>query len=314
MPTSTIFDGCYVAGSPFHIPAFGSRRPPPTTTGSEAANKAIRRQKVALRKLADNDDVIKHDKFHAANLVAKSDATTTAWTPDPSPYVSSDSKKSSSSSQPTSLSDTPNHEHATSQVTPPEPEPSQQDGANTEQGQWEGPATAKEGNRKAQRQEQVVGEVEAPQGKQPPPSTAIAGPEEHDNELGAHVVVHPDVFAVEPYANDEVPGEYNPPPPPPDPPPRAQAEPHAHNVVMDEFHPLPPPPPDPPPIRDAAQTPQANPIEVRADEHDKHALALVITDTVGQLNSKPRGTAIATTATAAAAATATAIDAVTLLY
>src|ERR1700742_3578544 len=41
----TIFDGCCAAGSPFHIPAFGSHHPPSTTTGSKVANEAIQRQK-----------------------------------------------------------------------------------------------------------------------------------------------------------------------------------------------------------------------------------------------------------------------------
>jgi hypothetical protein len=81
--------------------------------------------------------------------------------------------------------------------------------------------------------------------------------------------------------NDTVPGECNPPPPPPppppDPPPRTHVKRVVNNVALGE-HSL----PLPPPIHDTAQTPEDDPIWIcgnkHNDEHDKHALAFVITN------------------------------------
>jgi hypothetical protein len=95
--------------------------------------------------------------------------------------------------------------------------------------------------------------VEVPPGKHPPPYAALVKhDEEHDNEIGAHEVVHAATLTVEFPPNDAALGEYNPPPPPP--------------------------------IRDTTQTPQVGPIEKHSDEHDKEhderVLAPVITDAV----------------------------------
>ena len=71
-----------------------------------------------------------------------------------------------------------------------------------------------------ERHERVAEEVEAGQGKQPPPrTTLIKHNREHDNTTSAHKVVHTATLTVEPPPGDRVPGEYNPPPPDPDPPP-----------------------------------------------------------------------------------------------
>jgi hypothetical protein len=114
-----IFDSaCYVAGSEFHIPAFGSRRnPTPTTSGSQAANEAVKKRKAELKKLADRDDVIKYDKFHAANLIAKPNPTATSLPlppssddPPPHDYVQDTARHV------TSAPDSAKHERATSQT------------------------------------------------------------------------------------------------------------------------------------------------------------------------------------------------------
>jgi hypothetical protein len=89
MPYRPTFDNnCFGANSPLFIPTFKSFQKP-TSSNSEAtprgsdskgpdeweASEKLRAQKEQLRKLADNDDVIKYDKDHAANLISRSRPT-----------------------------------------------------------------------------------------------------------------------------------------------------------------------------------------------------------------------------------------------
>ena len=214
MPTGTIFRWLLMspASTIPHPPAFRSRRPPPTLPQDpKPPTKLARRQKVALAKLSLTTTTSSSttNSTPPTSLRKSGRHTTTARThgqdplrPPPTPrslHPAPDLPPPIRYTQPRTC-------HVTrSDTTPdPRPEPSQQDSANTEQGQREGPATVKEGNRKAQRQEQVAGEVEAPQGKQPSPPTALAEHGEHGSKLGAHEIVHADAFAAGPHVNDMV--------------------------------------------------------------------------------------------------------------
>jgi hypothetical protein len=110
--------------------------------------------------------------------------------------------------------------------------------------------------------------------------------EEHDNEMGAHDVVHATTLTVEFPPNDTAPGEYNPPPP------------------LDP----------PPPIHDTTQAPQVSPIKKHSNEHDEEhnerVLALIVTDAIELSTSTSIG-AIAAAAAATMAATAEAAAAAT---
>jgi hypothetical protein len=106
---------------------------------------------------------------------------------------------------------------------------------------------------------QVAQEVKAAVGEYLPPiETPVDCRDEHDNKIGTHEVAHTATFAVKFPLNDAAPGEYYPPPPPP-------------------------------PIHDTAQTSSANPIRICSDEHDEehdeHALVLIVTDAVEQSNN-----------------------------
>jgi len=85
-----VFDNdCFSTNSTLFIPAFKSLRKP-TSSNSEAtshglgsngpdereARKKLRARREQLRKLADDDDVIKHDKYHAANLLSRRNPAT----------------------------------------------------------------------------------------------------------------------------------------------------------------------------------------------------------------------------------------------
>src|SRR6202047_1186078 len=76
-----VFDNnCFGANSTLFIPAFRSLRKP-TGSNSEAtsdgllgereAREKLRARKAELRKLADDDDIIKYDRYHAANLISR---------------------------------------------------------------------------------------------------------------------------------------------------------------------------------------------------------------------------------------------------
>ena len=148
--------------------------------------------------------------------------------------------------------------------------------------------TGGEGNETG-KHERVAGEVETAAGECPHPLRPPVdchgkhnnGPSPHESTLAGTTAVELPPNDTVPVANDVIPGECNPPPPPPDPPP---------------------------PIRNTAQTHQVNPIKIRSDEHDeehdKRALALVVTDAVELLNNGSIG-AVAAAACAAATATKT---------
>jgi hypothetical protein len=282
-----IFDSaCYVAGSQFHIPAFGSRRnPAPTTSGPQAANEAVKRRKAELRKLAEADDVIRYDKYHAANLIAKPNPTATiaAASNQPPPASHLTPLTLNNPSQPEHVQN--NSCHVTPTPGNAEHEPATSRTRNVEGEQRERLTEVKQKRGEAEEHEQVAEKVETTQGEYTPPPTALAEHGEHGSEFEAHKVVHANAFAAEPRANDTRPGEYDPPPSPPDPPP---------------------------PIRDTTRTPQVDPIRIRSDRHDEEhnerALALVVTNAVEPLNNGSRG-ATATAAAATATATATTTDA-----
>src|SRR5882757_6563180 len=90
MPNRPVFDNnCFGANSTLFIPAFKSLRKP-TSSNSEAtshglgskgpdereAREKLRTRMEELKKLADDDDVIKHDKHHAANLLLRPSTAT----------------------------------------------------------------------------------------------------------------------------------------------------------------------------------------------------------------------------------------------
>jgi hypothetical protein len=89
MPYRPTFDNnCFSTNSPLFIPAFKSfqkstsSNSETTSHGSDSkgpneqeASEKFRARKEQLRKLADNDDVIKYDKYHAANLISRSRPT-----------------------------------------------------------------------------------------------------------------------------------------------------------------------------------------------------------------------------------------------
>jgi len=79
-----VFDSaCFGANSPLFIPAFkGSRKP--TSNNSKThpvdereARERLKARKDHIRRLAAVDDVIRYDKYHAANLLATSNSMTT---------------------------------------------------------------------------------------------------------------------------------------------------------------------------------------------------------------------------------------------
>jgi hypothetical protein len=81
MPT---FDSaCFGANSPLFIPAFkGSRKPTSNNSKTKPvdereARERLKARKDHIRRLAAVDDVIRYDKYHAANLLATSNSTTT---------------------------------------------------------------------------------------------------------------------------------------------------------------------------------------------------------------------------------------------
>src|ERR1700749_1653646 len=67
-----IFDSaCFGADSQFYIPAFKSRRNATPANEPETANEAMRKRQEYLRKLADADDFLKFDKYHASYLLSR---------------------------------------------------------------------------------------------------------------------------------------------------------------------------------------------------------------------------------------------------
>src|SRR5882762_282372 len=202
MPNRPVFDNnCFGANSTLFIPAFKSLRKP-TSSNSEAmsrglgskgpdereAREKLRTRMEELRKLANDDDVIKHDKYHATNLIlSPSPATladrdrdivvTAAAHAQPPPPLSADTNPQTQ------------HEHITSHTptpTPSESNQSQWDNQTNRREQREGPTgVGVEGN-ETRKHEQVAGEVEAARGRHPPPPTALVEhDEEHDNETSA---------------------------------------------------------------------------------------------------------------------------------
>jgi hypothetical protein len=254
-----VFDNsCFSSASPFFIPPFKSLRKPTSDNneatsrgldnegpGEQVAHEKLRARKAALKKLADDDDVIKYDKHHAANLLSRPspnplvecDSTVTVVAhaqPPPPPPLSADTNP-----HPTPPSERTQHEHIASHTPTPTPSESnqgQQDNqANGQERRDELTQAGVEDNETGKR-ERVVGEVAATRGKHPPPPTALVEHnEEHDNETSACEAIHAAVLAVEPPPDDRVPGEYKPTPPPPHP----QADRLANNAVPGEYHPPP---------------------------------------------------------------------------
>jgi hypothetical protein len=240
-----VFDNnCFSPASLFFIPSFKNLRKPVLSNnkatshrsgnegpGEQEAHEKLRARKEQLRKAADNNIVIKYDKFYAANLLSRpsptpliecdSTVTVIAHTQPPPPPLSTDTNP-----HPTPPSEQAQHKHIALQTptpTPSEPNQSQWDNQTNGQEQREGPTRAGVRNNETERHERVAGEVEAGQGKQPPPhTTLIEHDREHDsdNMTSAHEVVHAATLAVKPPPDDRVPGENNPTPPGPDPPPQ----------------------------------------------------------------------------------------------
>ena len=145
-----IFDSaCYVAGSQFHIPAFGSRRnPAPTTPEPRAANEAIKRRKAELKKLVEADDVIRYDKYHAANLLSNQ--------PPPTSYPTPPTSSNLPPHVPCHVTHAPKeHERATSRTH----------NSGTERRQRERLEGKNEEIEETQRHKGVAGEVKAAPGK-----------------------------------------------------------------------------------------------------------------------------------------------------
>ena len=104
-----IFDSaCFGAGSRFFIPAFkGSRETTSNNSGAATldereAHERLRARKEYVRSLADVDDVVRYDKYHAANLIVNSERQRDSNTP-----PTSTSSKERSSNTSTSISPPP---------------------------------------------------------------------------------------------------------------------------------------------------------------------------------------------------------------
>jgi hypothetical protein len=211
-------NNCFSAASPFFIPPFRNLRKPASNNeatshgsgdegpGEQEARERLRARKDQLWKAADNDDVIKYDKLHAANLLSR---------PSPTLLVECDSTITAAAhaQPPPSLSINPH------QTPPSEPAKHNQDNGR-EQREGAGAEDNKTGKNERGKRERVAGEVEEAAGEHPPHiETPTECHDEHENEVGTHKLVHAAALAIEPPQYDRVPGACNPPPPPPDPPP-----------------------------------------------------------------------------------------------
>jgi hypothetical protein len=224
MPYCPVFDNnCFGANSTLFIPAFKGPRKP-TSSISEATSRGLsskepdkwevheqlRARKDELRKLADDDDVSKHDKYHAANLISRLSPA----------MLDCDIITVAVHAQPLSFSINPH----------PKP-PSKPAKHNQDKGreQWEGAGVEanETGKNETEKRERVAGEVEAAVG-------------EHSNKVDTHELVHVTMLAIELPPNDAGLGEYNPPPPPPDPPPRNCPQRLLRNMEPVSTHPLAP--------------------------------------------------------------------------
>jgi hypothetical protein len=144
------------------------------------ACEELRARKEELKKLADDDDIIKHDEHHAANLLSRPspgtfadcDIIVTAVTrTQPSPSLSTNPPQTPHL-QPTAYNPPPDkctqhthchvtrddteHEHTTLCTplsTRIEPKPVQAEDGDTERGRWEGLAKTNEGKEEVQEQE-----------------------------------------------------------------------------------------------------------------------------------------------------------------
>jgi hypothetical protein len=230
-----VFDNdCFGANSTLFIPTFKSLRKP-TSNNSEAtsrelgskgldereAREKLRARKEELRKLTDDDDVIKYDKYHAANLISRA-----------SPAMPDRDVVTVAA-------------HAPPHTTPPSELNQNQRGSqdNGRERREERTQVGVEGNEtgknETRKHERVAGEVETAAGEHPPHiETHGERHDEHDNEVGTHELVCGTTLAVELPPNHAASGEYNPPPPPPDPPPRTRAEKLAHDAAPVSPHPL----------------------------------------------------------------------------
>ncbi|KIM91773.1 hypothetical protein PILCRDRAFT_884 [Piloderma croceum F 1598] len=235
------------------------------------AHEKLRARKEELKKLEDDDDIIKHDKHHPTNLLSRPSPGTFA---DRDTIVTAVTRTQPSPSLSTNPPQTPHlqptvdtEREYTTLRTPPstriEPKPVQPEQRT---------GTLSDDDRKA-------GTRSRRSGKHPPHVALLEHDKEHDNEISAHEVVHATTLTVEFPLNDTAPGEYNPPPPPP--------------------------------ICDTTQIPQVGPIKKHSDEHDEHVLALVVTDAIELSTSMSIGAIAVAAATAEAAAVATAAVAAT---
>jgi hypothetical protein len=85
MPNHPVFDNnCFSANSTLFIPAFKSLQKPTSSNSKTTScglgskgpdewevHKKLRVRKEELKKLTDDDNIIKHDKHHATNLLLR---------------------------------------------------------------------------------------------------------------------------------------------------------------------------------------------------------------------------------------------------
>ena len=182
MPYHPIFDNnCFSANSTLFILAFkGSRKP--TSSNSEATScglnskgldereacEQLRARKDKLRKLVDDDDVIKHNKYHAANLISRLSPAT----------LDRDIITAAVHAQPLSLSINPHPK------PPSEPAKHHQD-KGREQREGAGVEANETGKNETGKRKRVAGEVEAAVGEHATHTeTPAECHDEHSNEVG----------------------------------------------------------------------------------------------------------------------------------
>ena len=233
MPKPLFDSSCFGTNSPLFIPTFrGHRKPSSNNHGATQPDEREARERLEARKehmrmLADADDVVRYDKYHAANLIKDSERQRSANRPPP---TSTPHPSDSSTTLPTCLSPTPPSEQAQiGRVTPCAPTPTptisgldddQTDGQTNEEGRRGGHKEVVDEENETEEFEGVMGEIEGAQGRSPPPPNALVRHQKRDVELGEHSVTYNHAFTVKRRVNDASPGEYAPPRPPPDPPDR----------------------------------------------------------------------------------------------
>jgi len=207
----SIFDSlCFGAKSLLFIPAFkGSQKPTLNNNETKQPDEGEARERLKTRKeymqtLADVDDVIRYNKYHVANLVKDSErqrgsnrppSTSTSHPPDPH------------TSLPISLHPIPTSERAQiGRVTPctPTPRPTssgfdddQTDGQTNKKGRRGGHREAVDEEKETKEFGGVAGEIEATQGRSPPPHFALVRRGKRVDRLGEHDAAYAGTFTVE---------------------------------------------------------------------------------------------------------------------